>query len=150
MRRLKLSPAIGLFITLVLLPLASFSQPIPPISSAQTILWDPGLTHEGTRVVSNATEIATNYLYKVTTANPSVGAWRTALKVHAGEAHLYISRGVVPTTTAHAFKSDRAGSDGFVLSSTQFAPNEVWYILVQAAAGARFSLISGAPYVQDL
>jgi large repetitive protein len=150
MRSIKLSPAIGLFVTLALLPFVSFAQSIPPISSAQAILWDPGLTHEGTRVVSGATDIATNYLYKITTANPSVGAWRTALKVHAGEAQLYMSRGVVPTTTSFGFKSDRVGSDGFVLSSTQFAPNEIWYILVQATAGTRFSLISGAPYVEDL
>src|SRR5688572_12871324 len=120
----------------------------PPASVP--ILWDPGLTHEGTRVISNSTDVATNVLYRITTANPSVGAWRTALKVHAGEAHVYLRKGQVPTITAFDFKSDRPGSDGFVLASTQFAPNELWYILVEARAGARYSLISGAPFVQDI
>ncbi|MGZ8898970.1 MAG: hypothetical protein ACXW3Z_02655, partial [Limisphaerales bacterium] len=150
MRKIVIRAAFALVATLALLVPESLGQPIPPMSAAEPILWDPGLTHEGTRAVSNSTEIATNYLYRVTTANPSVGAWRTALTVHQGEAHLYLSRGVVPTTTRYDFKSDRAGSDGFVLGSTQFSPNEVWYILVQANAATRFSLISGAPFVQDL
>ncbi|MGZ8938523.1 MAG: hypothetical protein ACXW32_04860, partial [Limisphaerales bacterium] len=99
MRKIVIRAAFALVATLALLVPESLGQPIPPMSAAEPILWDPGLTHEGTRAVSNSTEIATNYLYRVTTANPSVGAWRTALTVHQGEAHLYLSRGVVPTTT---------------------------------------------------
>src|SRR5688572_25416986 len=119
-------------------------NPIPALA------WDPGDTHEGTLVQSNLTTAATDYYYKITTANPSLGAWRTALKVFEGEAHLYLSRGTLPTATQADFRSERAGSDGFVLSSTQFAPNEVWYVLVRASANSRWTLVSGAPYVQDL
>lgn len=117
---------------------------------ATPILWDPGTTHEGTRVVTNFTSVSSNYLYRITTANPSLAAWRTALTVTTGEANLYLKRGTPPTTSQFDFKSERAGSDGFVLSSTQFAPNELWYILVEARAGAGFSLVSGAPFVQDI
>jgi hypothetical protein len=119
-------------------------------ADAIPILWDPGLTHEGTRVVTNSTAVATNFLYRITTANPSLAAWRTALTVTAGEAHLYMSKGVPPTTTKSDYKSENPGSDGFVVSSTQFFPNEVWYILVDARAGASYTLVSGAPYVQDI
>src|SRR5438874_4570393 len=78
--------------------------------TATPILWDPGLTHEGTRVISYTTDVATNVLFRITTANPSLGAWRTALTVLAGEANVYLSRGVAPTITSFDFKSDRAGS----------------------------------------
>src|SRR3954468_7084070 len=137
-------------VALALHLLGRFTFATPPSDNAIPMLWDPGLTHEGTRAVTNSTTVATNYLFRITTANPSLGAWRTALTVTAGDANLYMSRGVPPTTTKFDFASNKAGSDGFVLSSTQFAPNELWYILVDARAGATFNLVSGAPYVQDI
>ena len=130
---------------------ASFSatEPVDP-ESIVTLQWDPGTTHEGTRVYTSETAEAGDFYFRITTANPSLGAWRTALRVEEGEAHLYLKRGAVPTATVADFKSELAGSDGFVLSSTQFAPNEVWYILVRVMANTSWSLVSGAPYVQDL
>jgi hypothetical protein len=146
---MRIINASAALITLVLqLLVRTFAS--PPADNATPILWDPGSTHEGTRVVTYTADVATNVLYRITTANPALGAWRTALNVTAGEADLYISRGVPPTTSKYDFKSARVGSDGFVISSTQFAPNELWYILVDAHAGASFNLVSGAPYVQDI
>src|SRR5438105_2672245 len=91
---------------------AIFAQSTP---NATPMLWDDGLTHEGTRFVTNSTTVSSNFLYRLTTLNPSLGAWRTALTVSGGEAHLYLSRSVPPTTTVYNFKSDRPGSDGILL-----------------------------------
>jgi hypothetical protein len=126
-----------------------FTLSIAP-NPIQTLSWDPGTTFDGTLISSNLTGRAGDYYFKITTANPSLGAWRTALKVLDGEANLYLSRGVLPTTGQADYRSERTGSDGFVLGSTQFAPNEVWYVLVKAAVNAKWMLVSGSPYVQDL
>ncbi len=115
-----------------------------------SLTWDPGLTHEGTVVHSNFTGTAGDFYFRITTANPSLGAWRTALKLFTNDANLYLSRGTLPTPGVADFKSERAGSDGFVLGPSQFNPNEAWYLLVRASANARWTLVSGAPYVQDL
>ncbi|HEY6227719.1 MAG TPA: hypothetical protein VI282_11415, partial [Verrucomicrobiae bacterium] len=147
---MRIINASAALITLVLQLLVRTTFATLPADNATPILWDPGATHEGTRVVTNTTAVATNLLFRITTANPALGAWRTALNVTAGEADLYLSRGVPPTTSKYDFKSARPGSDGFILNSTQFAPNELWYILVEARAGATFNLVSGAPFVQDL
>ncbi|MGN6385792.1 MAG: hypothetical protein ACTHMT_06085, partial [Verrucomicrobiota bacterium] len=125
----------------------SFALQANPI---QSLAWDLGETAEGTLVSSNYTASATDYYFKITTANPALGAWRTALKVIDGEANLYLSRGILPTQIQADYRSERVGSDGFVLSSTQFAPNEVWYVLVRANANSHWTLVSGAPYVEDL
>jgi hypothetical protein len=114
------------------------------------LAWDPGLTHEGTLVHTNNTGATNDYYFKITTINSPVGAWRTALKVNAGEADLYMSRGTLPTVTLHDFSSGRVGSDGFVLHSTQFNPSEDWYIMVRAWTNSQWTLVSGTPYVQDL
>jgi len=145
---MKILRTIGLLILALQFSVGTISA--QTAADATPILWDDGLTHEGTRVVTNSTTVATNFLYRITTLNPSLGAWRTALTVVTGEVHLFLSRSVPPTTTVYNYKSDRVGSDGILLNSTQFAPNEVWYILVNARAGASFRLVSGAPYVQDI
>lgn len=117
----------------------------------QNLAWDPGATHLGTQVFTNLTGVADDFYFRVTTANPALGAWRTALRVLANEANLYLSRGVLPTAEVADFKSERVGSDGVILAlSTQFLPSEEWYILVRARAGAQWTLVSGSPYVADL
>ena len=122
-------------------------EPVIP----QTLIWDPGLAHLGTQVYTNLSGLAEDYYFRITTANPALGAWRTALRLLANDANLYLSRGVLPTPDAADFKSERNGSDGFLLaSSTQFLPNEEWYLLVRAKAGAQWTLLSGAPFVTDL
>src|SRR6185436_20032137 len=98
--------------------------------SLTPLTWDPGTTHDGTFVYTNTLGASNDYYFKITTINSPVGAWRTALKVLAGEADLYLSRGTLPTPAASDFRSTRVGSDGFVLASTQFNPSEDWYIMV--------------------
>ena len=140
--------------------LGVFSDP-SPISSIRYTLrtrameltplaWDPGTTHEGTLVYTNTSGATNDYYFKITTINSPVGAWRTALKVISGEANLYMSRGTLPTPPSSDYRSTRVGSDGFVLSSTQFNPSENWYIMVRAWTNSQWTLVSGTPYVQDL
>ena len=114
------------------------------------LAWDPGLTHDGTLVYTNTSGATNDYYFKITTINSPVGAWRTALKVTAGEADLYLGRGTLPTTAVYDHRSTRIGSDGFVLSSTQFNPSEDWYIMVRAWTNSQWTLVTGTPYVQDL
>ncbi|MGZ5567011.1 MAG: hypothetical protein ACXWKG_08365, partial [Limisphaerales bacterium] len=114
------------------------------------INFDAGLTADGTDVYTNNNGVTGDFYFKIRTASPALGAWRTALKVFAGEADLYMSRGVLPTISTYDFKSDRVGSDGLVLGSSQFSAAQDWYILVHAAAGSQWTLVSGAPYVMDL
>lgn len=120
----------------------------------QTLVWDPGTEHLGTEVLTNATGAAGDFYFRIVTANPSLGAWRTALRVaKPGEANLYLGRGVLPgpNTNARVFASERPGSDGMVMAlSSHFLPNEEWFILVRAKTGAHWTLVSGTPYVQPL
>ena len=112
--------------------------------------FDAGVSADGTDVYSSSDAVTGDFYFKIRTASPALGAWRTALKVVAGEADLYMSRGVLPSVSTYDFKSDRAGSDGLVLGSSQFSSGQDWYILVHAAAGSQWSLVSGSPYVMDL
>ncbi|HTD87315.1 MAG TPA: hypothetical protein VK850_12125, partial [Candidatus Binatia bacterium] len=114
------------------------------------LAWDPGTTHDGTLAYTNTSGATNDYYFKITTINSPVGAWRTALKVTSGEADLYMSRGTLPTPPNSDYRSTRVGSDGFVLSSSQFNPSEDWYIMVRAWTNSQWTLVSGTPYVQDL
>jgi hypothetical protein len=124
---------------------------IAPVSP-QVLTWDPGSTHLGTMTYSNLSGTADDYYFRVTTANPSLGAWRIALRVlGTNDANLYLSRGLLPTPNLADYRSERLGSDGMVLpATTGFQPNEEWFLLVRAKAGATWTLVSGSPYVQDL
>jgi hypothetical protein len=121
-------------------------------AAPRDLVWDPGTTHFGTQVYTNLSGQADDYFFRIITANPASGGWRTALRTFkTNDANLYLSRGTLPTPDSADFKSERTGSDGLVLSlSTQAAPNEEWFILVRANAGAEWSLVSGAPFVTDL
>ncbi len=114
------------------------------------LTWDPGLTHEGTMVHTNRSPTGGDYYFKIKPNAPAVGVWRTALNVRSGEAHLYMARGAFPSPSSFQYKSDRPGSDGFVLASTQFGPAEDWYILVTVSPAADWILLSGDVYVQEL
>ncbi|HWH70969.1 MAG TPA: hypothetical protein VNT26_16390, partial [Candidatus Sulfotelmatobacter sp.] len=116
----------------------------------EPLAWDPGLTHQGTLVFTNSCDAALSRLFKITTQNSSAGAWRTALNVEQGEADLFLRQGSLPSTTSYNFRSDAAGSDGFVLHSSQFSAGQDWYLLVRATAGAQWNLVSGEVYVHDL
>ncbi len=116
------------------------------------LVWDPGLTHEGTEVFTNTSPSGGNYFFRILPENTSVGAWRTALNVQSGEAHVYLREGSFnddPNNYFHA-RSERVGSDGFVLHSSQFAAGQAWYLAVVATPGAQWTLVSGEAYVLDL
>jgi hypothetical protein len=115
-----------------------------------TINWDSGTTHQGTQVYTPGSTNAGDYYFKIITQNTSVGAWRTALNVSTGEANIYLSKGTPPTPGNNQFKSERVGSDGFVIANTAFNAGEEWYYLVRAEAGAQWNLVSGEPFVADL
>lgn len=129
-------------------PFSLQTEKIVPIQLA----WDPGITHLGTSVHTNLTGEVGDYYFRVTTANPAVGAWRTALRMfNTNEAALYVSRGTLPSPTTAHYKAEKPGSKGLVLAlNSQFQPNEVWYILVRAKSGARWSLVSGEAHVMNL
>ncbi|MBA4146869.1 MAG: hypothetical protein H0X66_02055 [Verrucomicrobia bacterium] len=112
--------------------------------------FDSGFEQEGTDFYEHPVTAAGDTYFRIRTELPSVGAWRTALKVISGEADLYISRGVLPTATLAQFKSTRVGSDGIVLGTSQFTAGQDWYILVRAAANSKWKLVSGAAFVADL
>ena len=120
------------------------------IVSVTPLTWDPGTSDTGTYVITNTTSSAGEFYYKVRTASPAVGAWRTALKVVSGEADIFMTRGTIPGTNSATYVSTRVGSDGFVLGSGQFAAGEDWYILVRTKAFTTFQLLSGAAYVQNI
>ncbi len=115
-----------------------------------TLGWDPGATHAGTVVFTNASTTGGDYCFKITAQNTAVGAWRSALNVASGEADLYLLQGSLPTTWSFNHKSERPASDGFVLHSSQFTPGQDWYLLVHATAGAQWTLVSGEAYAWNL
>ena len=113
--------------------------------------WDPGVTHEGTVVFTNISPTGGNYFFRILPQNTSVGAWRSALNVKSGEAHLYLRQGsFLDTPSSYTFKSERVGADGFVLHSSQFAAGQTWYLAVYATPGAEWNLVSGEAYVLNL
>ncbi len=128
-----------------------YTLQIAPVT-AITLDWDSGSADSGTLVYTNDSGIADDYYFRITTANPSLGAWRTALHLlTTNDASLYLSRGSLPTPGVADFRSERVGDDGLVLGMpSQFQPAEDWYILVRAKAGAKWTLVSGAPFVTDL
>lgn len=114
------------------------------------LTWDPGTNPDGTNVISQPDLNGGDYLFRVVTQSSNYGAWRTALKVTAGEANLYQSNNTPPVGTSADYKSELAGSDGFVLYAQQFSDNQTWYIKVRAAKNATWSICSGDIYVHDL
>lgn len=114
------------------------------------LTWDAGTTHLGTQVYTHSNTNGGDYYFKITTQNTSLGAWRTALNVSTGEANIYLAKGTPPTTANNLYKSERIGSDGFVVPSSAFSAGEDWYYLVHAEPGAQWNLVSGEPFVTDL
>ncbi len=118
--------------------------------SFTTLTWDPGLTHQGTAVYTHPNTLPGDYYFKITTENTSVAAWRTALNVIAGEANIFLGKGTPPSLSTNLFKSERVGSDGFVVPGTSFGAGEDWYFMVRVESAAQWNLVSGEPYVADL
>ncbi|MCU0781918.1 MAG: hypothetical protein MUF04_12565 [Akkermansiaceae bacterium] len=114
------------------------------------LTWDPGTADPGTAVFTNTNTRAGRHYFRVLTQGTDIGAWRTRLTMAAGDAELYMSKTNLPLVTSYQYASAQAGSDGFVLRDDQFAPGEEWFILVNATAGAQWSLFSGRAFVHDL
>jgi hypothetical protein len=114
-----------------------------------TLNWDPGDTHLGTQVYTNQNLTGGDYYFKITTQNTALGAWRTALNVLSGEAHIYLAR-TPPTFATNAFKSERAGSDGFVIAGSAFNAGEDWHYMVRADPGSVWALVTGEPFSTSL
>ena len=115
-----------------------------------TLAWDPGATHAGTEVYTHANTNAGDHYFKLTTENTALGAWRTALNVTSGEAQLYLGKGTPPGPATNLYKSERIGSDGFVIPASAFSASEDWYFLVRVETNAQWNLVSGEPFVADL
>lgn len=115
-----------------------------------TLNWDPGITHAGTQVYTNQSTTGGDYVFKVIPQNTALGAWRTALNVSSGEASIYLAKGAVPNITNATYKSERAGSDGFVVPASAFNAGEDWFYLVRAEPNAQWTLVTGEPFVTEL
>jgi len=115
-----------------------------------TLTWDPGLTPKGTQVHTNTSPTGGDYYFKISTQTPNAGAWRTTLAVLSGEAGVSIRKGALPDGNNDVAMSDRTGSDGFVLHSSQFSAAEEWYIRVHASPSAQWTLVTGDVFVYDL
>jgi hypothetical protein len=118
----------------------------------QQLAWDSGTAHEGTQVYTNQSLTGGDYFFRITTQNPSVGAWRTALYVDAGEADVSIrSLSFSENPANYTYRqSARVGADGWVLHSSEFAPAQDWYLVVHATPGAQWRLFSGDVFVTNL
>ena len=114
------------------------------------LTWDPGTSHVGTQIRSQPHTLGGPFVFKLVTQGTSVGGWRSALNVIAGEANLYLRSGQPPTQLTYDFASTAVGSDGWVLPSSQFNASEAWFFLVDAAPGATWNLVTGEPFVLDL
>src|SRR5665213_1609071 len=121
------------------------------LASITTLTWDPGTTDAGTQVFTNDSVTGGDYYFAITTLNTADLVWRTALNVSSNEANLYMLQGSLPSTSSYSYSSTRVGSDGFVLAQgPQFAAGQNWYILVHATPGAKWNLVTGEAYVQQL
>jgi hypothetical protein len=117
----------------------------------ETLIWDPGTTHEGTQIKYSPHLYGGPFIYKIVTMSTLSGIWRTALNVTTNEADIWIRYNATPTTGAYSFRSIRSGPDGFCLAQgPQFAAAQDWYYLLHTTAGAQWNLVTGDAFVQQL
>ena len=109
--------------------------------------WDPGTEQEGSSRYEESSAVASNYLFQVTTQAGDHGLWRAVLDVSAGEANLYVDNAASISTNSCDYKSTLVGSDAVVQS---LSVGQTYYILVEAAAGAEWSLFAGDMHVTEL
>jgi hypothetical protein len=114
------------------------------------LAWDPGTTHLGTAGYTPPNTNGGDYYFRINAQNTALGAWRNALTVQSGEADLYLAKGAPPSPTSNLYKSERAGSDGFIVPASAFSAGEDWYLLVRSTPGSMWSLVSGEPFVTEL
>ncbi|MCX6872868.1 MAG: hypothetical protein NTW21_03525, partial [Verrucomicrobia bacterium] len=114
------------------------------------LTWDPGTAETGTQILTNTNPRNGRHYFHVTAQSTDIGAWRTRLNVVSGEAALYLRLGAYPDTSSYNFRSINSGSDGLMLRDDQYAAGQEWFIMVDATAGAQWSVVSGRAYVHDL
>lgn len=128
-------------------------NPVPTraIESSIPLAWDPGATAGGTMAYTAESPAAGDRIFRIVAQNPRVGVWRTVLTVESGEADLYLRQGgFAAEPSGYSRRSQRQGSDGLALASAEFTPGQEWHVLVRSTAGARWTLVSGDAFVQDL
>jgi hypothetical protein len=113
------------------------------------LIWDDGSERNGSNGVyvhpDNQEGI---YCFRVNTAPANeFDLWRTVLLVSAGEADLAIHRGPFGADERADHESAETGSDGILLTDSQFNPAQEWYIRVNAQPGAEWSLFTGDIHV---
>jgi large repetitive protein len=117
----------------------------------ETLVWDPGTTHEGTQVKTSPHSYGGPFIFKIVTQGTSSGIWRTALNVSSNEADIWVRFNATPTTSTYNYRAIRTGSDGFCLAQgPQFAAAQEWYYLLNTTTGSQWSLVSGEAFVQQL
>ena len=115
------------------------------------LTWDPGTADVGTQVLTNTNTRAGRHYFHIQAQVTDIGAWKTRLAVSSAEADLYMLSGSVPETIYnYNFKSERVGSDGIMLRSDQYTAGQDWYFMVNATAGAQWSIFTGRAFVQNL
>jgi hypothetical protein len=132
--------------SVLIVPALMAQSPESPLDLA----WDLGGTDTGSQVATQPATAAGSYYFRINTKSAEV--WRTRLNVTSGEANLYLRRGQIPVIGGPGVRASEAeGGDGLVLGPSEFAPGENWYIQVEATAASNtWSLVTGAPFVQDL
>ncbi len=117
---------------------------------AVDLTWDDGNTLAGTAVASRPANHFGDQLYRITARAARYGAWRSVLRVTAGEASLALGTSGIPNDFT-SYGSANPGSDAFVLAQPEFTDNQVWWLRVRAETGtANWNLVSGDIHVVDL
>jgi large repetitive protein len=114
----------------------------------EVLEWDDGETENGVEFQAPAERSGGDHFLRIQAEASAAGAWRTVLRVLEGEADLFLSRIESPYETVES--SQRTGSDGIVLHSSQYNPGGTWLIRVHASPGADWRVVSGEIHVKDL
>ena len=115
---------------------------------ARELTWDDGALPGGAQKVAQPDTVGGSYLYKITTQASQWGAWRNVLEVASGEADLYVAYNDFPESSSER-QSTRTGSDGVVLSLSEFNTNRTWHLRVDATPGAEWEIFGGDVHVHD-
>ncbi|RKX37179.1 MAG: hypothetical protein DRP64_17585, partial [Verrucomicrobia bacterium] len=113
------------------------------------LVWDPGTAQSGTEVYTHPNTDEDSYLFRITTTNTasSLGFWRTVLNVAGANADLYTDPLANVATNDYQYRAEQAASDTIVQSLTA---GQTKYILVEAQAGASWSIFAGDIHLTEL
>jgi large repetitive protein len=114
-----------------------------------TLRWDPGISAPGTIISNSPSDLGGDYFYKITTQNPTNGAWRTFFTATGGKVGLDLGQGPW-SSFSPVYSSGWGTAGGVVLHATRFQAGDEWLVRVHAEPGARWSLVSGGVYAPDV